>query len=469
MNYYGLDYGTTTSLLYNYNEGKWKSVCITPSAVMTANGKVVKTGKDACNDSDRQTKCFIESPKSFINNLESQRNGVTYKAMIEATLSNMIKQEGNDIRNSHITLTVPNYYTAPNYKNMYSILTECLDRLVDNHKVEVHLIPEPVSAALYYVHKHISEIPSSCHLVICDIGGGTTDMCIVEFKKEGNTLSFKVLDGMQHELIGGNDFDKKLKQNMPLPRDRSDFWIDNFVKGVKSQLSFTEEVEQWGLKVRRSEFVSYIDDYIMKLRQLMEKMLEESKMKNAVDNSWYVIPIGGSCKIPAIRQQLKEVFNKANQVNNNNEDPEIFYSVAMGAAVYSAWCGNALKCGNYDEIKIVHHTPHAIMLKTVNEWYPIVKQNAPDGPHDDIVRLATIEEKGKGLYSVGKIMLSEKGTQYEWVHDRDFFSLKGRKPEEIKLQICIETKNCRIAKCWIKDMETGEKCEWALEEMKNTK
>ena len=471
MKYFGLDYGTTNSLLYAYNGGALEEISITPSAVICQNGTVVKWGASAWEEPDPDVG-FIESPKQGIDYLDNGVNGVTYRKMMETLLYQMV--EGKMEPGSQITLTIPNGYSAKNYFDMYEIMSDCLVKLLgQNNQISIHLLPEPVAAALFYVHKHYKDLPEVSRLVVCDIGGGTTDLCIVELKKSEQKLTFGVVKGMQHDVeLGGNCFNEKIEKNIPeseIPPGLSLNQKKNLINYIKCSLSESEQFDGTfngcHISLSRGKFEQFIGDELDRLKELMKKMLEESGM-NVDDDNWYLLPIGGSCRIPAIRDLLNEVLPKAHQTCQDEKN--IFDSVAQGAAIYSAWRAGALKIGDYNEVEIKHRYPHEVRFQTADgQWQAIVPKNAPDGkyPSDDEpnVQLVDINIRGD-KYWVGDIYLQEGALEpLVRAHTKEHsFSLRKRKKEEIALQLGVEIKECRLVKMWIRDCLTKEKQEWSI-------
>lgn len=340
------------------------------------------------------------------------------------------------------------------------------------HSFNIHLLPEPVAAALFYAHKHLAELHDTSHMVVCDIGGGTTDMCIIKCKKENGNLTFSIIEGgnQPSDEIGGNKFDEAICKKIPFPNGFSPKDRTIFCQRMKCQLSEREDyLDYLGdrlISMTRSEFEQDIDKYLLKLKEMMRTMLDRSKLK--VDpSSWYILPIGGSCKIPAIRRCLEEVFAGARQTAE--DENTIFDGVAQGAAIYSALKGGALHINGLDEISIEHHTPHEIQLHTAyGSWQTLVPENAMDGIYE--VNIEPVDDNDpnfdfkKGTYNVGCIMLKEKNATakpIESKHDK-VFHLKGRGRKEILPIVGVEIKNCLIVRWWIKDPLTEEKQEWTI-------
>lgn len=471
--YFGLDYGTTNSLLYSFDGQNLEKETESLSAIKVLDNKEVLIGKRAWEDA--RSGHFEESPKRWINNLDQVFNSLSIRGMIMALLNYMLKNKGENINpeRSHITLTVPYLYTASNYYDMQDILDHCLkESLGNNNNVDIHLLPEPVAAALFYVHRHFVDLPETCHLVVCDIGGGTTDMCIVECKKENRKLAFRVVSGMQPAKIGGNDFNKSLLElicgKTTFPIGFKSFHKNNVANVFKCKLSelplWRDNVGNKLVEVTQSEFVDCIKDDLNKLRRLMRELLLKSG--KVVDNSWYLLPVGGSCKIPAIRELLEEVFQGAHETYI--DENTIFDSVAQGAAIYSAWCAKDLRLSNYDDISIEHCYPHEIQFKTAyGPWQTLVPQNSPQGRYpegENKVNVETIRiniSKDGKHYTLGEIVLKDGPDPLPCIHDQPF-ELRGREAKDIKLQLGAEIdKENRFVKCWIKDCLTQQVQEWS--------
>lgn len=474
MNYFGLDYGTTTSLLYSYECAGCKEILRMRSAVMATNGSIEALGAVALGNANDFG--VTESPKRGINNLDSiGRGAVTYKEMIEALLCKMLETlkqnmgQENLSKESHITLTVPNSYGAANYISMYQMLGNCLNKVFgNNHNISIHLLPEPVAAALFYVQRHLAKLPQTSHLVVCDIGGGTTDICIIKCEKRTDRLNFSVIKDSieQSDKIGGNVFDKALEGiiNLPLYLNSNQKIIlcQNLKCGLSSSETATIVAGTQAISCTRKDFKTAISNHLDELSTKLDNIVRRTN--SSPDDTWYILPIGGSCKIPAIQRRLENAFPGARQTVN--DEKTIFDGVAQGAAIFSAWCGNALKIGNFLHINIENRTPHEYMFYSAyGTWETLVPANACDGiyPQDDKPNIRPIAPKIKnGKYTVGKIKLSEKEANakpIECEHTQDF-SLNGRKSEEIELQLGVEIKNCLIAKWWLKDCLTGERQDW---------
>lgn len=455
----GLDYGTTTSLLYEYGENnRLDERARELSSVRVQNGRITCGGAIAMENN--QNGLLIKSPKrDFINSRDVPINGVTYSQMIEYTIQNMFN--GSDRENlpgSHVTITVPNGYTGKDCIDMLNIVRQAIG--VDD--INIHFIPEPVAAALYYVYSHPDDEFSTRHFIVCDIGGGTTDMSIVTCTKVDQRLGFTVEEGQQNNLnLGGDVFDDRLLHRLEgRPDNRDDQVNVQWLKHILSSAQYgTAQIKGRNVSCTRKSFEDAINKELNELCRMMEA-LNRNRDNIEGRGDWVVLRVGGSCRIPAIQGLLNRVFPVKKIFEA--EPGDIFYSVAQGAAIYSAV---QVGCVNMN-IDIAGRAPHEISFRTRRgEWEQIVAQNAPDGEHRVVVRLEGGEKADRdGFFSVGAVKLKEGGREMQWPINlqRQDFRLENRRIEDVLLTLCIETRNGRPVRCSITDTATNESDTWEI-------
>lgn len=470
IHYYGLDYGSTTSLLYEYDNGAPQELARTISATKVYNGQIVQYGDEAY--STRQG-YLVESPKrEFIANHDMERNGVCCTSMIANTMISMLKGQQDEMSGSHITLTVPNGYTAADYIAMHNIVMLAIDAVTPNcaASVNIHLLPEPVAAALHYIHCYMKEKGDfeNRHFVVCDIGGGTTDMSIVTCSRHGRSLRFKVEPNQQSDKkLGGNDFDNCLCRHLGFDYRTISDESKNAIRILKHQLSKHNEervtVGNTTCTCTRDVFEESIVHELDRLGTLMIDLRNNCGL--AVDKDWVILRVGGSCRIPAVQNTLHKYFPEVEQVFNTEAD-DIFYSVAQGASIYSAYRAGVL-AREYDSIEIENATPHSISYKTADgDWEVIVPQNSPDGLHGSPpLHLIGGKKYSDGTYSTGNIILLEESASEPMIWPRNKekrFVLGDRNIMDVRLKLSIDIKNSRIFSCTITDIQTGEDNTWTI-------
>ncbi len=95
--------------------------------------------------------------------------------------------------------------------------------------LEVVLLEEPVAALYAWLSEHEKDwqeiLSEGEHLLVCDIGGGTSDFTVVEVKRGPTGLSLERIAVGDHILLGGDNIDLSLARlaEKKLPTKRLDF------------------------------------------------------------------------------------------------------------------------------------------------------------------------------------------------------------------------------------------------------
>lgn len=183
-------------------------------------------------------------------------------------------------------------------------------------------------------------------MVVYDLGGGTFDCCIVVI--ENGRYSILHSDGHSH--LGGADFDNAIVRLMAAElkdkgvdvyESRKDLSkLKDLAEKAKIALSnadsynlkhmivnpITMEKVEYEHMLTRVEFESLIKDYIDNTIKYIRRALESSGLKP--QNISCVIPIGGSTRIPYVKQRLEEFFERKIESPVNIDE-----GVAEGAAI----------------------------------------------------------------------------------------------------------------------------------------
>ena len=217
----------------------------------------------------------------------------------------------------------------------------------------LRIINEPTAAALAYgfgeKQKHNS------NLLIFDLGGGTFDVSILSFEKdkEKNENKFEVLGTSGDINLGGEDFDIALvelvltKINAPeiVAQIRKDKQAMKRLKvsceNTKKLLSISEEaniqineiIKNFDIiqKIRRKEFEIECQPLFEKLNEPIEKALKianENKNNIIIDE---VILVGGSTRIPKIKEIIRDKFPNSKINDSINPDEAVAYGATLEA------------------------------------------------------------------------------------------------------------------------------------------
>ena len=219
----------------------------------------------------------------------------------------------------------------------------------------LRIIKEPIAAALAY---NLSN-ENNKNILIFDLGGGTFDVSILKVDK--NVLKVISTKGDNH--LGGNDFDNKLvdfcvgifkdKYNVDLQINNNDdikeinkkkkalYRLKIACEKAKIDLSRMEHTSinidrlydkyDFETNISRSDFEFVCADLFIKCFNYIDEVLSETNIdKNKIDE---IILIGGSTKIPKIREMVKEYFNKEPNKSINPDETVAYGAVIQGSII----------------------------------------------------------------------------------------------------------------------------------------
>jgi len=212
----------------------------------------------------------------------------------------------------------------------------------------LRIVNEPTAASIAYG----MDKKKDGKILIFDYGGGTLDVSILEL----DDGTFQVLSTSGDTHLGGEDLDNKImiycikefaKQNK-LTTEKTTMIMKN-VKLTRRLKSRCEEAKKilssaqqtsiqldaffegmdMAISITRAKFEELAFDEFKKCLIPVNQALTDAKLsKNMIDD---VVLIGGSTRIPKIRQMLKEHFNKEPRIDINPDE-----AVAYGAAVQAS-------------------------------------------------------------------------------------------------------------------------------------
>ena len=232
------------------------------------------------------------------------------------------------------------------------------------------IINEPTAAALAYgLEKKNNE-----RILVFDLGGGTFDVSVLEV---GDGV-FEVLATSGDTHLGGDDFDKmivdhlantfKSEEGIDLRQDKQALQrLTEAAEKAKIELSSATQSEinlpfitatQDGPKhlnvtITRARFEELSSHLIDRCRTPVERALADAKLSPSELDE--VVMVGGSTRIPAVKDLVKKVTGKdPNQSVNPDE------VVAVGAAIQ----GGVLS-GDVKDILLLDVTPLSLGVETL--------------------------------------------------------------------------------------------------------
>jgi molecular chaperone DnaK len=234
----------------------------------------------------------------------------------------------------------------------------------------LRIINEPTAASLAYgLDKKNNET-----ILVFDLGGGTFDVSVLEV---GDGV-FEVLSTSGDTHLGGDDFDSKIV-NWLLSEFKEEHGID--LKGDRQALQrLTEASEKAKVElsnltqtdinlpfltatetgpkhlersITRNKFEVLCADLIDRSRIPVENAIKDAKIdSNKIDE---VVLVGGSTRMPAVKEVVKKVLGKTpNQTVNPDE------VVAVGAAVQAG-----VLAGEVKDILLLDVTPLSLGVETL--------------------------------------------------------------------------------------------------------
>lgn len=231
----------------------------------------------------------------------------------------------------HSVITVPAYFN--NFQR-----TATINSAKKAGFTYVEIINEPTAAAIAY---GIKNVKTPKNIIVYDLGGGTFDVTLV--KIDNKSIEVIASDG-DHEL-GGKEWDDRLALYL-VHKFNEEFgvWLlDNMntyknltIKSekYKKELSLRDEtiisLSYEGKKgfygITRNFFEELTRDLVERTINLTKKVIKDSNMKiSDIDD---ILLVGGSSRMPMIRDALITIFNMEPLGRVNVEEV-----VSMGAAI----------------------------------------------------------------------------------------------------------------------------------------
>ena len=394
----GIDLGTSNSCVSVY-EGNEPTVIVnsegkrtTPSVVGFAENGERKVGEPAKRQAVTNPKNTVYSIKRFMGETYEQCkkeiervpfnvvneggyprvdiDGRKYTPQeISAMILQKMKKTAEDYLGQEVTeavITVPAYFSDSQRQ-----ATKEAGQIAG---LEVkRIVNEPTAAALAY---GIDKTDKDMKIAVFDAGGGTFDISILEF---GGGV-FEVLSTNGDTHLGGDDFDQaiidwlvqefKNDEGADLTTDPMAMQrLKEAAEKAKCELSVTNSTEinlpyimpvngtpkHMVKEITRAKFEQLSDSLLKRHIEPCKKALEDAKLTAAdIDE---VILVGGSTRIPALQQIVKDIFGREPSKAINPDE-----AVSIGACVQGAVLN---KEGGVGDIVLLDVTPLTLGIETL--------------------------------------------------------------------------------------------------------
>lgn len=338
----GIDLGTTNSLVAIYDNDLTTIVPnrygehLTPSVVSILETEELVVGKAARERlivAPRDTFSAFKRNMGTAKVYEAENLDFTPTELSAIVLKTITKdaEEALSTGVEKVVISVPAYFTDLQRKaTMEGAQIAGLNT--------IGIVNEPTAAALAY---HMHESDRERLIAIVDLGGGTYDISILDIYD--NVIEVKAVAGDNY--LGGEDFDYAIAdyicdkhhlvfEDLSLKdQNRLKYIGEELKKGfdTKELQKMTLPLDGTTLEIEMSldEFGEACMSVIARMKEPVRKALMDAEIDFMdIDE---VILVGGSTKMPIVKQQVTRLFGRVPLSYLNPDEV-----VAQGAAVYAA-------------------------------------------------------------------------------------------------------------------------------------
>ncbi len=382
----GIDLGTTNSVVsYMQADGKVKVIPnpegknTTPSAVaFKANGEEVVG--DAAKRQAVVNPDTILSIKRLMGTDKKVRVGVLNKEFspqeISAKILAYMKKYAEESLGQTITkavITVPAYFNDAQRQ-----ATKDAGKIAGLEVMRI--INEPTASCLAYgmESKKIGKV------LVYDLGGGTFDVSILDI----GDGTFEVLSTAGDNHLGGDDWDE-IVANWIRDQIKKDFGVtldDKMAKqrfrdaAEKAKIELSSQLEttislpfvgqtakgpiNFEAKLSRVKFQEMTKVLLKRTEEPIRKALADAKL--TANDIHEVLMIGGSIRMPAVQDLVKQVMGKNLNLSVNPDE-----AVSIGAAIQGA-----VISGDVKDVVLLDVTPLTLGIETLGEMMtPLITRN----------------------------------------------------------------------------------------------
>jgi molecular chaperone DnaK len=359
---FGIDLGTTNSLIAKYDAGKvhiFKNpigqketlasvVAYRPERILVGDKAREYLTKDAVNVFGSFKRKMGTDEKYYVVNIDDNVTPVELSALVLKELKNFIHTGETP---EACVITIP-----ASFDTMQSNAT--LKAGQEAGFKEIFLLQEPIAASLAFFNEQPDAVKQEGYWLIYDFGGGTFDAALVHATEQ----DLKVVDHEGNNFLGGVDIDFAIIDKIIIPAIIEKTGVQDFEQEFRVKYGKYEklyyEIMYYAEEAKKElsstgktiiEFSAIINDkhydfsipltkeiaepvfqpIINDTIKLVKNVLENNRLKAGDINQ--LILVGGSTFLPQVREQL--ILQTGISINYAS-DPTT--SIAAGAAYYAA-------------------------------------------------------------------------------------------------------------------------------------
>jgi molecular chaperone DnaK len=371
----GIDLGTTNSVVAVLEGGEPTVISnaegsrTTPSVVAFAKGGEVLVGEVAKRQAVTNIDRTIRSVKRHMGTGWSvDIDSKTYRPQqISAFVLQKLKRDAEAYLGEPVTnavITVPAYFSDAERqatKEAGEIAGLTVDRIIN----------EPTAAALAY---GLDKGSQEQRILVFDLGGGTFDVSLLEIAD--GVFEVKATNG--DNRLGGDDWDQRVvdwlvsqfknKYGVDLSQDKmARQRLQEAAERAKIELSAAQETAinlpyitagaegplHLDEKLTRAEFQRMTQDLLDRCRAPFNKVISDAS--TSVAKIDHVILVGGSTRMPAVADLVKELTG-GKEANKGVNPDEV---VALGASLQAGVLGGEVK-----DVLLLDVTPLSLGIET---------------------------------------------------------------------------------------------------------
>lgn len=275
------------------------------------------------------------------------------KSMAEAALEESV---------TRAVITVPAYFND-GQRNATKRAGELAGLTVER------IVNEPTAAALAY---GLDKLDDSARVAVYDLGGGTFDLSILEMR-DG---LFQVLSTNGDTRLGGDDIDAavaawvaaemsvnladldatQVASLMEVSRSAKERLSEHGVESTALRLPFFRDAQSFEFDLTQAQLEDLAAPLIDRTRGHCLRALADAgiAVAEAAEKLDAVILVGGSTRMPLVRDKVETWFGRTADVSQNPDE-----AVALGAAIQAG-----ILCGRVQNVVLLDVTPLSLGIET---------------------------------------------------------------------------------------------------------